>query len=144
MAGIILGGAAASGTNYNPIGAIDHAVHSTGTAAGYAAAQRASGNSRGLAVVSANFGFLSAALTQLAGYPEYAAPVGAVVAAANYMGYIPVALPIQLYQYQHAIGGASLGYLVGPMQGYEPLVSAAAGGAAFVALAYYLGKGGQY
>lgn len=99
--------------------------------------------SRNLMVVSANLGLSAAALSQIAGYQQYALPVGAAVGIASYMGYLSKYVPAVFYQYQHAAGGASLGYLVGPSQGYPAMQSALVGGAAFAGLSYYLGRG-QY
>ena len=98
---------------------------------------------RNLIVVSANLGLSAAVVSQLAGYPQYALPVGAAVAASAYLGYAQKYVPSQFYQFQHALGGASLGYLVGPSQGFPALQSAVVGGAAFAGLAYYLARG-QY
>lgn len=96
---------------------------------------------RTLAVSSLNLGLGAAAITQIAGYSDYTLVVGGLVGLGSYLGYVQRYVPSAFYQYQHAIGGASLGYLVGPSQGYSPGMSAVVGGAAFAGLSYYLGRG---
>lgn len=93
------------------------------------------------AINSFNLGIGSAAITSAMGYRDYALPVGCASAAGLYLGYLDKYLPGIFYQYTHAVGGAGLGYFLGPSQGYSPLVSVAGGAAAFAGLAYYLGRG---
>ena len=96
---------------------------------------------RTLLVSSANLGLSAAAVSSLLGYSQYSLPVGAAVGIAAYMGYTQKYTPAVFFQYQHALGGASLGYVVGPSQGYPAMQSALVGGAAFAGLSYYLGRG---